>query len=68
MFKPTVRTVLCTIALASAASVTTAATIGLMAPLSGPQALVGQDQVDGFMLALEQRGGKLAGKAGRALN
>jgi branched-chain amino acid transport system substrate-binding protein len=63
MLKPTVRTVLCTIALASAASVTTAATIGLMAPLSGPQALVGQDQVDGFMLALEQRGGKLGGKA-----
>lgn len=40
-----------------------AATIGLMAPLSGPQALVGQDQVDGFMLALEQLGGKLGGQA-----
>jgi branched-chain amino acid transport system substrate-binding protein len=39
-----------------------ATTIGLMAPLSGPQALVGQDQVDGFMLALEQLGGKLGGK------
>ncbi|MFM2055657.1 MAG: hypothetical protein RLY71_42 [Pseudomonadota bacterium] len=63
MFKPTVRTVLCTIALASAAPVTTAATIGLMAPLSGPQALVGQDQVDGFLLAVEQLGGKLGGKA-----
>ena len=33
-----------------------------MAPLSGPQALVGQDQVDGFLLALEQRGGKLGGQ------
>jgi len=32
-----------------------------MAPLSGPQALVGQDQVDGFMLAVDQLGGKLGG-------
>lgn len=39
-----------------------AATIGLMAPLSGPQALVGQDQVDGFMLALDLLGGKLGGQ------
>ncbi|HKX41788.1 MAG TPA: ABC transporter substrate-binding protein [Burkholderiaceae bacterium] len=38
-----------------------AATIGFVAPLSGPQALVGQDQVDGFMLAVEQLGGKLGG-------
>lgn len=41
---------------------TQAATIGLMAPLSGPQALVGQDQVDGFMLALDLLGGKLGGQ------
>lgn len=39
-----------------------AATIGFVAPLSGPQALVGQDQVDGFMLAVEQLGGKLGGQ------
>jgi len=39
-----------------------AATIGFMAPLSGPQALVGQDQIDGFMLAVEQFGGKLGGQ------
>lgn len=39
-----------------------AATIGLMAPLSGPQAIVGQDQVDGFMLAVELLGGKLGGQ------
>lgn len=39
-----------------------AATIGLMAPLSGQQALVGQDQVDGFMLALDLLGGKLGGQ------
>jgi len=47
---------------AASATAASANTIGLMAPLSGPQALVGQDQVDGFMLALEQRGGKLGGK------
>ncbi|WP_034398505.1 ABC transporter substrate-binding protein [Comamonas thiooxydans] len=39
-----------------------AAKIGLVAPLSGPQAAVGQDQVDGFMLALGQLGGKLGGQ------
>lgn len=44
-----------------------AATVGLMAPLSGPQAVVGQDQVDGFMLALEQLGGKLGGQAAKVL-
>ncbi|SNT38147.1 amino acid/amide ABC transporter substrate-binding protein, HAAT family [Noviherbaspirillum humi] len=37
--------------------------IGLSAPLSGTQAVVGQEQVDGFMLALEQLGGKLGGQA-----
>jgi branched-chain amino acid transport system substrate-binding protein len=37
--------------------------IGLSGPLSGPVAVVGQDQVDGFMLALEQSGGKLGGQA-----
>jgi len=49
--------------LATSAVAAQATTIGLMAPLSGPQALVGQDQVDGFMLALEQLGGKLGGQA-----
>lgn len=53
---------LCGSTLAAAVATATAATIGLMAPLSGPQALVGQDQVDGFLLALEQRGGKLGGR------
>ena len=43
------------------------ATIGFMAPLSGPQALVGQDQLDGFTLALEQLGGKLGGEAATVL-
>ncbi len=36
---------------AASAFAAPAATIGFMAPLSGPQALVGQDQYDGFMLA-----------------
>jgi branched-chain amino acid transport system substrate-binding protein len=36
--------------------------VGFMAPLSGPQAVVGQDQADGFMLALELLGGKLGGQ------
>jgi branched-chain amino acid transport system substrate-binding protein len=49
--------------LATSAVAAQSATIGFMAPLSGPQALVGQDQVDGFMLALEQLGGKLGGQA-----
>jgi branched-chain amino acid transport system substrate-binding protein len=62
MFKPALFNTLCGITLATAAATTPAATIGLMAPLSGPQALVGQDQVDGFLLGLEQRGGKLGGQ------
>jgi branched-chain amino acid transport system substrate-binding protein len=37
--------------------------IGFSGPLSGPQAVVGQDQADGFTLALEQLGGKLGGQA-----
>jgi len=55
-FAITASALLCTAAAAQAA------TIGLMAPLSGPQAIVGQDQVDGFMLAVEQLGGKLGGQ------
>lgn len=50
-------------ALCIGAGTASAAKIGLMAPLSGPQAAVGQDQVDGFMLALGQLGGKLGGQA-----
>jgi branched-chain amino acid transport system substrate-binding protein len=56
------RIALTALALATTFTTSQAATIGLMAPLSGPQALVGQDQVDGFMLALEQAGGKLGGQ------
>lgn len=36
--------------------------IGFSAPLSGPVAAVGQDQYDGFMLAIETLGGKLGGQ------
>ena len=62
-FHRTAFAALCGATLAMASSFATAATIGLMAPLSGPVAVVGQDQVDGFMLALEQLGGKLGGQA-----
>jgi branched-chain amino acid transport system substrate-binding protein len=37
--------------------------IGFSGPLSGPQAGLGQDQYDAFMLALEKLGGKLGGQA-----
>jgi branched-chain amino acid transport system substrate-binding protein len=57
------RSLFAAVTLAATFTTAHAATIGLMAPLSGPQALVGQDQVDGFMLALEQLGGKLGGQA-----
>lgn len=36
--------------------------IGFSGPLSGPQAALGQDQFDGFMLAIEMLGGKLGGQ------
>lgn len=62
MFKRTLLKALGGSTLLAAAAAASAATIGLMAPLSGPQALVGQDQVDGFLLALEQHGGKLGGQ------
>lgn len=58
-------------ALATAVATSTfaahAATIGFVAPLSGPQALVGQDQYDGFMLAVDQLGGKLGGQQANIL-
>jgi branched-chain amino acid transport system substrate-binding protein len=38
-----------------------------VAPLSGPAALLGQDQLDGFMLAVEQLSGKLGGEAANVL-
>jgi branched-chain amino acid transport system substrate-binding protein len=62
MFQRLFQTALCCTSLAAATVPSHAATIGFVAPLSGPQALVGQDQLDGFMLALEQLGGKLGGQ------
>jgi len=35
--------------------------IGFVAELSGPQAALGQDQYDAFMMVVEQNGGKLGG-------
>lgn len=55
------------LACVSACSLASSATIGIMAPLSGPVAVVGQDQVDGFMLAVEQLGGKLGGQPATVL-
>lgn len=37
--------------------------VGFSAPLSGPVAAVGQDQLDGFLLGLESVGNKLGGQA-----
>ncbi|MGP1614086.1 MAG: ABC transporter substrate-binding protein, partial [Pollutimonas bauzanensis] len=37
--------------------------IGFIGTLSGPGGALGQDQYDAFMLALEQKGGKLGGVA-----
>ena len=63
MNRNTLRATALAATLAASTLVAHATTIGFMAPLSGPQALVGQDQVDGFMLAVEQLGGKLGGQA-----
>lgn len=35
--------------------------IGFLAELSGPSAVLGQDQYDGFMMVVERNGGKLGG-------
>lgn len=61
-FRRTALAALAGVALAGVGQLAAAATIGIMAPLSGPQAIVGQDQVDGFMLAVGQLGGKLGGQ------
>jgi len=62
------RWTLSALALVAAAGVAHAdVKIGFSAPLSGPVAAVGQDQYDGFMLALEARGGKLGGQPAQVL-
>lgn len=52
----------CALLLAAQIPVQAQIKIGFSAPLSGPVAVVGQDQYDGFMLAVEQGGGKLGGQ------
>ena len=49
------------IAAAAGAVAQTPIKIGFMAELSGPQAPLGQDQYDAFMMVVEQNGGKLGG-------
>src|SRR4051812_27587504 len=49
------------IAAATGASAQAPLKIGFMAELSGPQAPLGQDQYDAFMMVVEQNGGKLGG-------
>ena len=53
------KTALAAVIAASAASSWAEVKIGFLATLSGSAAALGQDQYDGFMLALEQMGGQL---------
>lgn len=46
----------------AAASAHADVTVGFSGVMSGPQAVLGQDQHDGFMLAIEQLGGKFGGQ------
>ncbi|MDP3082713.1 MAG: ABC transporter substrate-binding protein [Rubrivivax sp.] len=66
-FRSTVVAVAVVATLSTTLGAAQAATIGFVAPLSGPQALVGQDQLDGFMLAVEQLGGQLGGQPAKVL-
>ena len=60
------RKIFFTLAIASLMSIAgganSAIKIGFTGVMSGGQALLGQDQYDGFMLAVEQQGGKLGGQ------
>jgi branched-chain amino acid transport system substrate-binding protein len=51
----------CAAAAVGAAGAQAPLKIGFMAELSGPQAPLGQDQYDAFMMVVEQNGGKLGG-------
>ena len=63
MINSAVRSTLVALACASAghAWAQTPIKIGFLATFSGPIGTLGQDQYDGFMLAVSQRGGKLGG-------
>lgn len=59
-------TAICALGLAAAAAHADVK-IGFLGTFSGPAAALGQDQYDGFMLALEQKGGKLGGVAAEVI-
>ena len=42
-------------------------TVGLLLPVTGPQAANGKDMVNGFQLFLDEQGGKLAGREVKVL-
>ena len=52
---------ICAAAAVSGAGAQAPIKIGFMAELSGPQAPLGQDQYDAFMMVVERNGGKLGG-------
>ena len=54
---------LCTLVAAYVPAASAQVKIGFIAELSGSQAMIGQDMLDGFMLAVDQQGGKLGGVA-----
>lgn len=51
----------CTLGLAAGAQAADPVKIGFMSVLSGPQAALGQDKLDAFMMVVERNGGKLGG-------
>ncbi|MDP3671007.1 MAG: ABC transporter substrate-binding protein [Telluria sp.] len=53
--------------LAAAMPATAQVKVGFVAPMSGPQAIVGQDQYDGFALGLELLNNKLGGQPASVL-
>ena len=50
-----------TLAMAAGAQAADPGKVGFMAELSGPQAALGQDKLDAFMMVVERNGGKLGG-------
>ena len=60
--KHTVLTAAAAFTFALSAHAQTPVKIGFMGVLSGPQAALGQDMLDAFMLVVEQNGGKLGGE------